>query len=103
MFLHEFEFPRRNLRYAFPLKVLAFDADQRTEVTLFPDLTNFEQDPLVCETKVTALGEDYQPTATLRFEAAHWRRILEWLVANRSGHRQAIHILQQCRLKSQKD
>ena len=42
MFLHEFEFPRRSLRYAFPLKVLAFDADQRTEVTLFPDLTNFE-------------------------------------------------------------
>ena len=40
--LHEFEFPRRSLRYTFPLKVLAFDADQRTEVTLFPDLTNFE-------------------------------------------------------------
>lgn len=69
---------------------------------MFPDLTSFRPALPVHRTKIAAFNEDYQqPTAPIR--CAQSRRIPEWIVAIRFGHRQAIHILQQRRHKSQKD
>ena len=56
----------------------------------------------VQRTEIVAFGEDYQqPAAPQR--CAQSRRIPEWLVANRFGHRQVIHILQHYKHTSQKD
>ena len=69
---------------------------------MFPDLTNFRPALLVRRTKIAAFSEDYQqPTAPKR--CAQSRRIPEWIVAIRFGHRQVIHILQQRGHKSHKD
>ena len=97
-----FEIRPDTTRNRFPLgSVLAVSVSAQDP--LFPDLTSFRPALLVRgRTRITAFSEDYQqPAASAR--CAQPRRIPEWLVANRSGHRQVIHILQQRGHKSQMD